>query len=84
MPSIELKLHWAQHVFGHGKSNSTQMLDYYNDIYCFLDIRVQYDGIYLDLAFDKVQHALKHKLLSYGFSGNLYAWLCDYITTIFC
>ena len=72
-----------QHGFVPGRSCITQMLiamDYWTKGF---EQRIPIDVVYLDFskAFDSVPHTrLLIKLQAYGICGDLYNWLCNYLT----
>ena len=72
-----------QHGFRKGKSCLSQLLKQYDDILHNLLDQNETDVIYLDFAkaFDKVDHQILFKKLSnLGISGNLLAWLKNFLT----
>ena len=72
-----------QHGFQKGKSCLSQLLKQYDDILNNLLDQNETDVIYLDFskAFDKVDHQiLFRKLSNIGISGNLLAWLQNFLT----
>ena len=72
-----------QHGFISGKSCTTQLLEYMEDITQAIDNGDDVDVIYLDFckAFDRVPHTrLLHKLHGYGIRGELYNWIKDFLS----
>jgi hypothetical protein len=72
-----------QHGFMHHRSTATQLIDFYHNVYSNIDHNKQVDIVYLDFskAFDCIPHSLLiHKLTSMGFSGNILAWLNNYLS----
>ena len=73
----------SQHGFLAGRSCTTQLLEFLEDIITALDQGDDVDVIYLDFckAFDKVPHKrLLKKLWGYGIRGNVHAWVKDFFT----
>ena len=71
-----------QHGFIDGKSCTTQLLEYMEDITQALDNGNGMDIIYLDFekAFDKVPHKrLLKKLHAYGIRGQVYEWIKEFL-----
>ena len=71
----------AQHGFIKGKSCTTQLLEFLEDVSQALDEGV--DVIYLDFkkAFDKVPHRrLLVKLQGYGIQGKVLDWIQEFLT----
>ena len=67
----------------HGKSATSALLSYANDISYALDNGMSVDSAYFGFvkAFDCVRHDyLIHKLIKSGISGNLLTWLIEYLT----
>ena len=72
-----------QHGFISGKSCTTQLLEYMEDITQAIDNGDDVDVIYLDFckAFDRVPHTrLLRKLHGYGIRGELYNWIKDFLS----
>lgn len=64
------------------KSTTTQLIEFYENIYRNADNRIQSDVIYLDIskAFDCVPHDLLiKKLKTFGFNGKLLNWIKNYL-----
>ena len=73
----------SQHGFLAGRSCTTQLLEFLEDVTTALDNGEDVDVIYLDFckAFDKVPHKrLLRKLWGYGIRGNVYAWIQDFLS----
>lgn len=73
----------SQHGFRSGRSCTTQLLEFLEDVTTALDNGEDVDVIYLDFckAFDKVPHKrLLKKLWGYGIRGNIYAWILDFLS----
>lgn len=71
-----------QHGFMAGKSCTTQLLEYMEDITEAIDSGDDVDVIYLDFmkAFDKVSHQrLLCKLHAYGVRGKLHSWIKEFL-----
>ena len=71
------------HGFLAGRSCTTQLLEFLEDIITALDNGEDVDVIYLDFckAFDKVPHKrLLRKLWGYGIRGNVHAWIQDFLS----
>ena len=71
-----------QHGFLTGKSCTTQLLEYMEDITQAIDNGDDVDVIYLDFckAFDRVPHTrLLRKLHGYGIRGGLYNWIKEFL-----
>ena len=67
-----------------GRSCTTQLLEFLEDVTMALDQGDDVDVIYLDFckAFDKVPHKrLLKKLLEYGIRGNIHTWVKDFFLT---
>ena len=65
-----------QHGFMNHRSTSTQLIQFYDNIYKVIDRGKQTEVIYLSKAFDCVSHKLLlYKLKSFGFSGMLLQWI---------
>lgn len=72
-----------QHGFRGGRSTTTAMLSFLNNLYDSLDKNNKCFGLFMDLskAFDLVEHALLiEKLSNYGFRGKLSEWLVSYLS----
>ena len=72
-----------QHGFIAGKSCTTQLLEYMEDITQAIDNGEDIDVIYLDFrkAFDRVPHTrLLYKLHRYGVRGSLFDWIKEFLT----
>jgi hypothetical protein len=81
-PITRPDIHPNQHGFMTSKSTTTQLLEFYDNIYNKLENKIQTDVLYLDLskAFDSVSHELLLlKLKTFGFSNNLYNWFESYL-----
>ena len=73
----------SQHGFLPGRSTVTQMLYFIEFVVSSLDAGDSLDCVFLDFrkAFDSVNHkALLFKLHSYGFQGELLAWIESFLT----
>ena len=73
----------CQYVFRKGKSVVTNLLELLDDITNYLDNGNNVDLIIIDFsnAFDKISHnKLIYILSKYGISGNLLAWIKDFLT----
>ena len=73
----------SQHGFLAGRSCTTQLLEFLEDVTTALDNGEDVDVIYLDFckAFDKVPHKrLLRKLWGYGIRGNVHAWIQDFLS----
>ena len=71
-----------QHGFLTGKSCTTQLLEYMEDITQAIDNGDDVDVIYLDFckAFDRVPHSrLLRKLHGYGIRRSLYNWIKEFL-----
>jgi len=71
-----------QHGFLAKHSTCSQLLECVNDWSFELNCRHSVDVAYIDFqkAFDSVVHSkLCHKLSSYGITGNLHAWLANFL-----
>ena len=76
-----------QHAFVHGRSTTTNLLDFVS--YCFeqFNCRAQVDCVFTDFskAFDKLSHAmLLKKLLRIGFGINFISWIESYLINRSC
>ena len=72
-----------QHGFISGKSCTTQLLEFLEDLTQALDNGKDVDVIYLDFckAFDKVPHrGLLKKLWAYGIRGKLHVWIKEFLS----
>ena len=72
-----------QHGFIKGKSCTTQLLEFIEDISSALDDGVDVDVIYIDFkkAFDKVPHQrLLVKLRGYGIQGHILDWVKEFLS----
>ena len=72
-----------QHGFITGKSCTTQLLEYMEDVIQAIDNGNDVDVIYLDFckAFDRVPHTrLLRKLHGYGIRGSLYNWIKEFLS----
>ena len=72
------------HGFRRGYSCESQLTITINDLLKFKDNNKQVDCAILDFskAFDTVPHdKLLHKLLSYGISGPIHAWLTEFLSS---
>ena len=73
----------AQHGFISGRSCTTQLLEFMEEITLSLDKGEDVDIIYLDFAkaFDKVPHRrLLKKLSGYGIKGKIYTWIKEFLS----
>ena len=72
-----------QHGFISGKSCTTQLQEFLEDLTQALDNGKDVDVIYLDFckAFDKVPHRrLLKKLWAYGIRGKLHVWIKEFLS----
>ena len=72
-----------QHGFISGKSCTTQLLEFLEDLTEALDSGKDVDVIYLDFqkAFDKVPHKrLLKKLWAYGIRGKIHSWIKEFLS----
>ena len=72
-----------QHGFISGKSCTTQLLEFLEDLTEALDSGKDADVIYLDFqkAFDKVPHKrLLKKLWAYGIQGKIHSWIKEFLS----
>jgi hypothetical protein len=72
-----------QHGFMARRSTTSQLVEFYNNIYNNCDNKTQSDVIFLDLkkAFDSVPHnLLLLKLHSFGINGKLLDWIRNYLS----
>ena len=77
------QLYHLQHGFLKGRSTTSQLLPFYNDILMSLskDHEVDVIFLYLEKVFDKVSHGkLMGKLNIFGIEGELSHWFKSYIT----
>ena len=75
-------LHNSQHGFRQKKSCLTNLLEFFNKVVNFQDLKIPVDILYLDFAkaFDKVCHSkLIHKLKSYALGKRLIKWIEDWL-----
>ena len=73
----------SQHGFLEGRSCTTQLLEFLEDITTASDQGDDVDVIYLDFckAFDNIPNKrLLKKLWGYGIRGNVHAWVKDFLT----
>lgn len=73
----------AQHGFVKGRSTTTNLTEFVSFVTSSMDKGSQVDVIYTDFekAFDRVDHTiLLHKLHCLGIRGNLYRWVCSYLS----
>ncbi len=73
----------TQHGFMKGKSCTTHLLEFLEDISEEIDNGDAVDVIYLDFckAFDKVPHnRLLVKLRSYGITGKVLSWIKEFLS----
>ena len=69
--------------FYKGRSCTTQLLEFMEDISEALNNGEEIDVIYLDFckAFDKVLHLhLLKKISAYGIQGKVYGWIKEFLT----
>ena len=72
-----------QHGFRAGRSCTTQLLEFMEEVTEAIDRGEEVDVIYLDFAnaFDKVPHKrLLSKLKGYGIKGKIYDWIKDFLS----
>ena len=72
-----------QHRFRAGRSCTTQLLEFMEEVTEAIDRGEDVDVIYLDFAkaFDKVPHKrLLSKLKGYGIKGKIYDWIKDFLS----
>ena len=72
-----------QHGFRAGRSCTTQLLEFMEEVSEAIDRGEKVDVIYLDFAkaFDKVPHKkLLSKLKGYGIKGKIYDWIKDFLS----
>ena len=72
-----------QHGFMSGRSCTTQLLEFLEDLTEILDNGKDIDVIYLDFckAFDKVPHRrLLKKLWAYGIRGQIHQWIKEFLS----
>ena len=80
---IRIRISSEQHGFTSGKSCTTQLLEFLEDLTKALDNGKDVDVIYLDFckAFDKVPHRrLLKKLWAYGIRGKLHVWIKEFLS----
>ena len=72
----------CQHGFVRGKSCTSQLLFVLYRIAKNLDMGLQTDILYLDIAkaFDTVDHKLLHKLHQFGITNKILNWFTSYLT----
>ena len=73
----------SQHGFLKGRSTTTALLSYANEIHKSLDKNMCVDTAYFDFskAFDSVRHDfLIEKLMNIGIHGSLLKWIIDYFS----
>ena len=76
-------LHHAQHGFRKGRSTVTNLLKSVNDWTISIEYKHLVTITYVDFskAFDCVSHnKLFARLTSYGITGNLLQWLCEFFS----
>jgi hypothetical protein len=81
-PQVAGLINESQHGFTNGKSTTTQLLEFIDNIGRTLDCSGQTDIIYLDFskAFDSVSHNLLiHKLKELGMSSRMLNWFNSYL-----
>ena len=72
----------CQHGFVHGRSCTTQLVQFVDKLSELLDQGIGVDTVYLDFAkaFDSVpHHRLLQKLESYGIRGSLLQWIRSFL-----
>jgi hypothetical protein len=72
-----------QHGFMSKKSTTSQLVQFYDNVFHDCDNSIQTDVTYLDLtkAFDSVPHdLLLLKLNSFGINGKLLSWISNYLS----
>jgi hypothetical protein len=72
----------SQHGFRKGKSTSTALVNFLEDVYKTLDNKEVCVDLFLDLckAFDMVNHnILLQKLDTYGIKGIAHQWFASYL-----
>ena len=72
-----------QHGFRAGRSSTTQLLEFMEEVTEAIDRGEEVDVIYSDFAkaFDKAPHKrLLSKLKGYGIKGNFYDWIKDFLS----
>ena len=73
----------SQHGFRQGRSCVTNLLDFYQYVFCECDRSRAVDVVFLDFlkAFDKVPHKrLVRKVRAPGIQGNVAAWIENWLT----
>ena len=73
----------AQHGFREGRSCTTNLLEFLNNVTSSIDSGAPYDIIYYDfsIAFDKVpRERLLLKLSAYGIGGEILDWIRNWLT----
>ena len=78
-------LHHAQHGFCKGRSTCTNLLESFNDWTISIQYKHSVTIAYVDFskAFDTVSHSkLFARLASYGITGNLLQWLCQFLVNV--
>ena len=79
---INDRINKSQHGFLSGRSTTTALLSYSNDVSNSLDNGLCVDTAYFDFskAFDSVRHDYLIQKLSYkGLSGSLLTWIINYL-----
>jgi hypothetical protein len=71
----------SQRSFCKGKSTSTALVNFLEDVYKTLDNKEVCVGLFLDSskAFDMVNHILLQKLDTYGIRGIAHQWVASYL-----
>ena len=72
----------SQHGFRQGRSCATNLLDFYQYVFCECDRSSAVDVVFLDFrkAFDKVHHnRLMRKVRALGIQGNVAAWIENWL-----
>ena len=72
----------SQHGFRQGRSCVTNLLDFYQYVFCECDRSRAVDVVFLDFrkAFDKVPHKrLMRKVRALGIQGNVAAWIENWL-----
>lgn len=81
-PITKHDINTNQHGFMANRSTNTQLLDFYDRVFSYVDVRKQFDCVFLDFskAFDSVPHQLlQNKLKSFGYNGTLLNWFKNYM-----